>query len=489
MRIPEIKKIKYTSWMYSILFSALAVVIASGFIYIFQRSHAADKVFEIRSLLITVFDENEDIADAITAKYTTLLQNENCISHELFKEQDVYGFNYSEKSSSNIYKGTLLSLFPLDKKSDCLVEAVSFIISSLKSSDLITNNNFRYVLSEKKKLIYSFRPLASADFNISNSKMFNDMQTFVETVPEYYERKLTRNIQDKGTVATPLYKDKLSGRNAYSVVSFIYNLNESDRPVAYLLYDHSFGELTDRIQPFIQDMPWLTVSITETATGRQLCVIKCDNVSGDNTADLSEPLSGRYMLSVRMDITESITASLFFKIILVLVILHSFVLQNLIKARMLRNKEASVIDHLTRLYNRKVIPLIRNSISSRNHIVIMDCNRFKEINDRYGHNAGDDVLIFIGDTIKNETRKDDIAIRHGGDEFMIILDVFSPDEADAVIRRISSRISEKEFHFGNGTVKASVSYGIAAYKGNLQLAIHDADQKMYAMKNGLYATG
>ncbi|EMH1276860.1 GGDEF domain-containing protein [Enterobacter hormaechei] len=485
MHISEIMKIKYTSWMYSILFTALAVVIASGFIYIFQKSHAADRVFEIRSLLITIFDENEDIADAITAKYTTLLQNEKCISHELFKEHDVYGFNHSENTAS-VYKGTLLSLFPLDKKGDCLIEAVYFIIASLESSDLITNNSFRYVLSDKKKLIYSLKPLSSAQFNIANSKMLNDMHTFVETVPEYYERKLTRNIQDKGTVATPLYEDKLSGRNAYSVVSFIYNLNESDRPVAYLLYDHSSGELSDRILPFIQDMPWLKISITEKSTGKQLCVIDCNNVTRAKTADLSEPLSGRYMLTVQMDITKSIITSLLFNIILILLIIHSFVLQKLIKTRMLRNKEASVIDHLTKLYNRKIIPLIRNSISSRNYIVIMDCNRFKEINDRYGHNAGDDVLIYISDTIRNETRKDDIAIRHGGDEFMIILDASSREEAGAVIKRISRRISEKQFHFGSGTVNTSVSYGIAAYKGNLQLAIHDADQKMYTMKNGLH---
>lgn len=486
MQIPQIMKIKYTSWMYSILFSALVMVIASGFIYIFQRSYAADRVFEIRSLLITVFDENEDIADAITAKYTTLLQNKDCISYKLFKEQDVYGFNYSPSTTSNVYKGTLLSLFPLDKKGDCLIEAVSFIIATLKRSDLITDKSFRYVLSEKKGLIYSFLPLASADFNISDSKMFNDIRTFVETVPEYYERKLTRNIQNKGTVATPLYVDKLSGRNAYSVVSFIYNLNESDRPVAYLLYDHTSGELTDRVRPYIRDMPWLNVSLTEKATGKHLCIVNCNSITGANTEDLSEPLSGRYMLTVRMDIAESIIASVFFKIILSLVILHSFVLQQLIKTRMLRNKEASIIDHLTRLYNRKVIPLIRNNFSSSNYIVIIDCNRFKEINDRYGHNAGDDVLIFIGDTIKNETRKEDIAIRHGGDEFMIILDVATPDEAATVIKRISRHISEKEFHFGDGTVKASVSYGIAAYKGNLQLAIHDADQKMYAMKHGLH---
>lgn len=485
MHIPELTKIKYTSWMYSILFSVLTMVIASGFIYIFQRSHAADRVFEIRSLLITVFDENEDIADAITAKYTTLLQNKGCIRHELYKENDLYGFNYSESSAKN-YKGTLLTLFPLDKNGDCLIEAVNFIITSLKDSDLITNNSIRYVLSDKKKLIYSLRPLTSTKFNIASSTMLNNMHTYVEKAPKYYKRKLTRNIQDKGTVATPLYEDKLSGRTSYSVVSFIYNLNESDRAVAYLLYDHNPDELTSRILPFIQDMPWLNISITEKASGKQLCVMNCDNAKDTKMADLSEPLSGRYMLTVQMDITDSIITSLYFKIILILLIIHSFVLQKLIEKRMLGNREASIIDHLTKLYNRKVITLIRNSISSRNYIAIMDCNRFKEINDRYGHNAGDEVLIYISDTIRNETRKADIAIRHGGDEFMIILDVSNWEEAAAVIKRISLCISEKQFHFGSETVRTSISYGIAAYKGNLHLAIHDADQKMYAMKNVLH---
>ncbi|EOZ9391159.1 GGDEF domain-containing protein [Enterobacter cancerogenus] len=486
MQIAEIKSLKYISWIYSILISTVSAVIITGFIYIYQRSHAADRVFKIRSMLISIFDENENIADAITAKYTTILQNKECVTPLLYKEKDVYGFNYSDKSVSNKYRGTLLSLHPLDSSNNCLIEAVSFIISSLANSDLITNNGFRYVLSEQNKLIYSFKPLASADFNISESKMFNDMQTFIEKVPEYYNRKLTRNIQDKGAVATPLYEDKISGEKTYSVVSFIYNLNKSDTPVAYLLYDHSSTELLERMLPFVQDMPWLNIKITEKSTGKKLCIKNCDAFAVSSTQDLSESLSGRYMLTVQMNIKESIISTLFFKSILILVILNSFVLQKLINTRMLKNKEASVVDHLTSLYNRKVIPLIQKKITDKHYIVIMDCNRFKEINDSHGHNAGDDVLIFISNTIKSETRKDDIAIRHGGDEFMIILNVSSPEEAAVVIKRISRRISEKTFLFGNETVTASVSYGIAAYKGNLQRAIHVADQEMYAMKNGLH---
>lgn len=485
MRSIDTAKIRYISWVYAFIITFLLVAITAGFIYIFQRAQAADKASEIRAHLIAVFDENENIADAITAKYTTVLQHTTCATYPIYRVQNVYGFNFSEKTANTDYNGTLLAQSPLDREGACLVHAASFIINSLIRSNLITHDGFRYILSEKNRFIYTFSHLESTDFNITESKMFNDMPTFVASAPEYYERKLTNDLKRKGTVATPFYKDKLSGNTTYSIVSFIYDLNQNHKPVAYLLYDHSASELREKISNFIPDIKWLKISIMENATGEQLCFINCDIATGRFTAVLSEKLSGKHTLRIKIDIMRGIISSLIFQIILGLAFIHLIMLRNLIKDRMTRNQEASVIDHLTGLYNRKVLTRIHNNISRGNYIVMIDCNQFKEINDQYGHNVGDAVLMFTGDTIKNEIRKEDIAIRHGGDEFLIILNTSSQEIAAAVVGRISGHITAKEFKFGDDKFRSSISYGIAPYNGDLSLAIHEADKQMYIMKHSL----
>jgi len=117
---------------------------------------------------------------------------------------------------------------------------------------------------------------------------------------------------------------------------------------------------------------------------------------------------------------------------------------------------------------------------------MIDCNSFKEINDQYGHNSGDKVLTFISDTIKHHLRKDDIAIRHGGDEFLLILDVSSVKDADEIIRRIARKIASKVFVHDSQKFSVSLSYGIAPLKEDLHSAINEADQQMYIMKNSFY---
>lgn len=365
------------------------------------------------------------------------------------------------------------------------MNATSFIIRVLTHSNLITHNGFRYILSEKKRFIYTFSHLESENFSITDSRMFNDIPTFVSSVPEYYKRKLANDMKSKGTVATPLYEDKLSGNKTYSIVSFIYDLNKSYKPVAYLLYDHSATELKEKTSKFVHRMTWLKISIRDNTTGGQLCFINCDSNPDRFTTELSETLTEKYSLYTKIDIIKGITSSFIFKVILGLAFVFLIILRNFIKAGMVRNHEDSVIDHLTRLYNRKALSRIKNNISRGSYITMIDCNQFKEINDRYGHNAGDTILMFTGDTIKNGIRKTDIAIRYGGDEFLAILNASSRESATTIIDRISEHIADKEFQFGGEAVRISISYGIASYNGDLSLAIHDADKQMYAMKHRL----
>ncbi|WP_051531039.1 GGDEF domain-containing protein [Clostridiisalibacter paucivorans] len=117
-------------------------------------------------------------------------------------------------------------------------------------------------------------------------------------------------------------------------------------------------------------------------------------------------------------------------------------------------------------------------------IVMIDVNGFKNINDTYGHVIGDDVLKEISKILKGSIRENDIAVRYGGDEFLLVL--YNCDEL--VARRIMDRINEKLNGVDKFDFQISVSYGLKEVRNSIELldAIGQADKDMYEMKNTVY---
>ncbi|MBN9669350.1 diguanylate cyclase [Labrenzia aggregata] len=118
-------------------------------------------------------------------------------------------------------------------------------------------------------------------------------------------------------------------------------------------------------------------------------------------------------------------------------------------------------------------------------LIVMDLDRFKPVNDSFGHPVGDDLLRVVAATIRKCTRHDDIVSRLGGDEFAIIITDYT-DEKDALVcaERISDEISKPLEVMGN-EVKIGVSIGIACYPDDADTAealIKNADLAMYRAK-------
>ncbi len=148
-----------------------------------------------------------------------------------------------------------------------------------------------------------------------------------------------------------------------------------------------------------------------------------------------------------------------------------------------------VIDSLTKLYNRHYLSeIIKELKKDKISIMMIDIDYFKAINDKYGHVAGDTVIASIAKKIVANIRVEDIAIRYGGEEFLII--VKSKDKiATSIAKRIREniyntpiRINEKE------SIKISVSIGlnlkVDLYE-NIKDAIKKADEMLYqAKQNG-----
>jgi len=115
-----------------------------------------------------------------------------------------------------------------------------------------------------------------------------------------------------------------------------------------------------------------------------------------------------------------------------------------------------------------------------------DLNKFKPINDNYGHNIGDEILIEVANRLKRLCRSSDLAARMGGDEFVLIVtDVESVFEIKELINRVQCSI-EKPIETTKGVMSVGASIGYSCYPdeaSNLDELIHTADERMYQVKS------
>ena len=96
-------------------------------------------------------------------------------------------------------------------------------------------------------------------------------------------------------------------------------------------------------------------------------------------------------------------------------------------------------------------------------MAVIDLDRFKNINDTYGHSTGDKVLATIARQISGQIRACDIFCRYGGEEFMLLLPERSMDDAIGLVEKLRVYISECNFHFQQIPVPVTMSCGVAEF--------------------------
>ncbi|MDY6852268.1 MAG: diguanylate cyclase [Thermodesulfobacteriota bacterium] len=150
-------------------------------------------------------------------------------------------------------------------------------------------------------------------------------------------------------------------------------------------------------------------------------------------------------------------------------------------------------DPLTALFNRRVFDeyLCREFNRSQRYktdlsLIMMDLDHFKSVNDRFGHNIGDDVIHAVAQVITESVRTTDIPSRIGGEEFAVILPDTKLNMALMLAERIRENVSRIPFDFGSPKHEQTISQGVADTKSPLVRTAEDliilADQAMYLSK-------
>ncbi len=152
-------------------------------------------------------------------------------------------------------------------------------------------------------------------------------------------------------------------------------------------------------------------------------------------------------------------------------------------------QEKLTIDPLTKTYNRiKVDEVLDYEIKRSNRynisfsILLLDIDKFKGINDTYGHNRGDEVLKTFASILKSGVRETDVVARWGGDEFVIILPWTTRDEAIKIAEKLRLNVSNAVFE---GQIKVTTSIGVSEYHhgDNIRDMVLNADKALYDAKN------
>jgi len=155
-----------------------------------------------------------------------------------------------------------------------------------------------------------------------------------------------------------------------------------------------------------------------------------------------------------------------------------------------RLEELSIIDDLTQMHNRRYInrKLEEEVERSKRYcnqlsLAFFDIDHFKMVNDNYGHQKGDEILVAVAEKIKSIERKTDHSSRFGGEEFMLVLPETSVEDARVVCERIRSQI-ETEVSKKQG-VDITISAGVTSFNNqeNLQQLIERADVLLYRAKD------
>jgi len=144
------------------------------------------------------------------------------------------------------------------------------------------------------------------------------------------------------------------------------------------------------------------------------------------------------------------------------------------------------IDPLTGLYSKQFlmdwIGVQEQKSDPFFTLTIIDLDNFKQVNDNYGHEAGDTVLATFGTFLRTNTRSCDIAARYGGEEFVIVLPGITAEGAYALIDRLRSKWGKRETTIASGAkISCTFSAGVSAYiKGTDMIA--EADKCLYKAK-------
>jgi diguanylate cyclase (GGDEF)-like protein len=212
---------------------------------------------------------------------------------------------------------------------------------------------------------------------------------------------------------------------------------------------------------------------------------------------------GAILRGGQVQLELAVSRELFVGLVALLIILNTYVISRRMEVRRTREEVISMsiqnellrlqsfIDPLTEVYNRRALDELSSKYMRRAQrlekpltILLIDTDRFKEINTRFGHLTGDFVIAEISTLLQSAVRGSDAVVRYGGDEFLVILADAPLEGAKIAIHRIEKLVEDWNRAEHLRDFELSLSIGASEWAANkgLDELLTEADRNMYAAK-------
>jgi diguanylate cyclase (GGDEF)-like protein/PAS domain S-box-containing protein len=180
------------------------------------------------------------------------------------------------------------------------------------------------------------------------------------------------------------------------------------------------------------------------------------------------------------------------------ILLRDVTAETQLQGKYVDKSKQSITDKLTNLFNRnyfdQAFPKLADeaslapigSVNGKIAVIMFDIDKFKSINDNFGHQEGDAIIAKVAGVLKNSFRKSDIVCRYGGEEFLAILPGSGLDEAGKVAEKVRKKIELEVYMWDDEAIPNSISIGVAAMavgSESTDQAVARADAALYQAKH------
>jgi len=326
-----------------------------------------------------------------------------------------------------------------------------------------------YIINEKITLMKNFANHLIKEHNDKEGYFLNDSQH-----SKHYENALELIKSSKAEYIYVLYRD------TDNMFRYLYDATEDNEEKAE--YNQKFHPQTDiwmksyesgKVQIINQtklDGLWITIAYPIVSDGKTIAVIGAD-------------FTNNIYLSVVDTLSPIEQLSFYISIFMVIMLVLSYILFFMY----FKTRKRGFIDPLTKAYNRQYLNTFLETNSLKNyHLMMLDLDHFKRINDNFGHDVGDVVLRTTVQEIYSNIRTEDILIRFGGEEFILLIYKKDIETSLTLANRIRQALKKRTIYVDKNEVTMSISIGINPYPShakNIEEAIKIADEQLYLAKS------
>jgi len=326
-----------------------------------------------------------------------------------------------------------------------------------------------YIIDEKITLMKNFSDHLIEEHTNSNKYFMHDVENIKD-----YENELRLIKSSKAEYVYVLYRDKKGDfRYLYDATQDINEKAESNQrfnpQTDIWTKAYKSGEVQKIYQNKLDNL-WITVAYPIVIEGKTIAVI-----GTDFTNDI--------YLSIVDTLNPIEKISFYISIFMIIMLVLSYILFFMY----FKTRRKSFIDPLTQAFNRQYLNTFLETNSLKNyHLMMLDLDYFKLVNDNFGHDIGDIVLKMTVEEIHSNIRVEDVLIRFGGEEFILLIYKKDIKTSIDLANRIRESIKKRIINVDSNEISMTLSIGINPYPShakNIEEAIKIADEQLYLAKS------